>query len=211
MSHPPAAPQPSSSVEQCHLPTLRPIDAAQGLGLSNGLTKWFAEEVHPHGAQLKSYLRGAFPSVRDVDDVVQESYLRVWKLRATQTIQSAKGILFTVARHVALDLVRRNRTSPVESVADLADLSVVEERENVVAIIDQKEKVILLAKALATLPDRTREIVVLRKFHGVPQKDVAEQFGLSEAAVEHQVARGLKKCEAWMRKAGIENLYDERR
>lgn len=42
---------------------------------------WFTEHVHPHDAQLKAYLRGAFPAVRDVEDVVQESYLRVWRVR----------------------------------------------------------------------------------------------------------------------------------
>jgi hypothetical protein len=35
--------------------------------------RWFMEEVQPHDDQLKGYLHGAFPSVRDVDDVVQES------------------------------------------------------------------------------------------------------------------------------------------
>lgn len=64
--------------------------------------QWFANEVHAHASQLKAYLRGAFPSVRDVDDVVQESYLRIWKARAIHPIESAKTFLFTIARRVAL-------------------------------------------------------------------------------------------------------------
>ena len=207
MSHPPATPQPSTRAEPC--PALDPFDSVPGLDLPNGLSKWFTEEVHPHGAQLKSYLRGAFPSVRDVDDVVQESYLRIWRLRATQTIQSARAILFTVARHVALDLVRRNRASPVDSVADLAGLSGVEEKGGAIEFLEQQEKVRLLATALTALPDITREIVVMRKFQDIPQKEVAARLRVSEAAVEHHVARGLKKCEAWLRKAGIESLYNE--
>ena len=39
--------------------------------------RWFKEEVHSLDTRLKSYLRGSFPSV-DVEDVVQESYLRTW-------------------------------------------------------------------------------------------------------------------------------------
>src|SRR5688500_6163822 len=70
-------------------------------------TQWFKKEVHAHGGQLKSWLRGQFPSVRDVDDVLQESYLRVWKVRATQPVQSAKALLFTIARRIVLDDVRR--------------------------------------------------------------------------------------------------------
>lgn len=36
---------------------------------------WFTDEVQPHDVSLKAYLRGSFLTVRDVDDIVQESYL----------------------------------------------------------------------------------------------------------------------------------------
>lgn len=170
--------------------------------------RWFTEEVQLHDAQLKAYLRGSFPTLRDVDDVVQESYFRIWRARATQTIHSAKGFLFTLARHIALDAKRRERASPLAAVADLATLSAPEDRPSAAELIEQQEKIRLLAKALALLPDRTREIVVLRKLHGVPQKEVAGRLGLSEAAVEHHVARGLKRCESYLKKAGLANLYD---
>lgn len=209
MSPTPAAPQSTSGTAPCRAPALNSFEHPQGLTLPTEFSQWFTSEVHPHGAQLKSYLRAAFPGVRDVDDVVQESYLRVWKLRATQRIQSAKGILFTVARHVALDLLRRKRGSPVEAVADLAGLRAVEEKADPAEALDGQHKVMLLAKALAALPERTREIVVLRKFQGLSQKEVASRLGTSEAAIEHQVARGLKKCEAHLRKLGIASLYDE--
>jgi len=61
--------------------------------------RWFEEQVQPQGAQLKSYLRGSFPSIEDVDDIVQESYLRIWKARAAQPIESARAFLFRVARN----------------------------------------------------------------------------------------------------------------
>src|SRR5438876_12279709 len=60
-------------------------------------SRWFAAEVHAHERSLRAYLRGAFPSVRDVDDVVQESYVRVWKARLAHPIQSARSFLFQVA------------------------------------------------------------------------------------------------------------------
>lgn len=54
--------------------------------------------MHAHDEQLKSYLRLAFPTVRDVDDIVQESYLRTWRRQSSQPIRAAKAFLFTVAR-----------------------------------------------------------------------------------------------------------------
>ena len=71
--------------------------------------RWFTEQVQPHDANLRGYLRGSFPAMDEVDDVVQESYLRLWKARAVQPIKSGKAFLFRVARNLALDLLRRRR------------------------------------------------------------------------------------------------------
>src|SRR5882757_3892641 len=111
-------------------------------------SRWFAEEVHPHDGQLKAYLRGNFPSVRDVDDVVQESYLRVWKAKTAKPIASAKAYLFTVARHLAL-------------------CGVMEDRPSVADVLTEQEKIELLTDALAALPARPRAILLLHKFEGL--------------------------------------------
>src|SRR5687768_12172623 len=117
--------------------------AAMSLPTGN-LSKWFADEVHPHDASLKAYLRSSFPAVRDIDDVVQESYLRIWRSRAAQPIHSAKAFLFKVARHVALNLVDRQRASPVMVVGDLAALPVLDHGPGVVETVGRNEKLRLL-------------------------------------------------------------------
>jgi RNA polymerase sigma-70 factor (ECF subfamily) len=165
--------------------------------------RWFAEEVHPHGAQLKSYLRGSFPAVRDVDDVVQESFLRIWRARAMAPIASARGFLFRIARNLALDLVRRERISPIVAVTDLAALSVVEDRPDAAEKAAANQELMLLAAAIDALPARCREIVILRKLQGVPQKAIAAQLGLSEQTVQVQVLRGVKRCEKFLRQHGV--------
>jgi RNA polymerase sigma-70 factor (ECF subfamily) len=178
-----------------------------GQAIAENAARWFAAEVHPHDAQLKAYLRSSFPAVRDIDDVVQESYLRIWRSRAVQPIHSAKAFLFKVARHVALNLVDRQRASPVMVVGDLAALPVLDSRPGVVETVSKNEKVRLLVLALATLPPRCREIIILRKLKGVPQKDVAARLGIAEKTVEEQVARGVKRCEEYLRRRGVTNAY----
>lgn len=172
-------------------------------------SRWFAEEVHPHGGALRSYLRRSFPAVRDVDDVVQESYLRVWTARAGQPIRCARAFLFKVARHVALDLVRRHRASPIAEVRDFDALSVVEDKPNAADALSTAEKIQLIAEAIAALPPRCREIIVRRKLQGVSQREVAAQLGLSEKTVEVQVARGVRRCEEFVRARGIVSLFED--
>jgi DNA-directed RNA polymerase specialized sigma24 family protein len=40
--------------------------------------RWLSAEVDPHRGALRAYVQRAFPGVRDVDDVVQDSLLRIW-------------------------------------------------------------------------------------------------------------------------------------
>jgi RNA polymerase sigma-70 factor (ECF subfamily) len=166
-------------------------------------SKWFADEVHPHDAALKAYLRHSFPAVRDVEDVVQESYLEVWRSRATQPIRSARAFLFTVARHLALNLVARERSAPVVGVANLRKLDVAAESPDAAEATARSETRRLLVEALATLPPRCREITLLRKIEGMPQKEIAARLGVAEKTVEEQVARGVRRCETYLRRRGV--------
>ena len=165
--------------------------------------RWFTDEVQPHDAALRSYIRNAFPAVRDVDDVVQESYLRIWRSRAIEPIRCARAFLFTIARNIALKNVGRQRMSPEIIVGDLASLGILAEGHNAAETASRNETFLLLIEALATLPARCREITVLRKLKGVPQKEVAAHFGIAEKTVEEQVSRGVKRCEDYLRRRGV--------
>ncbi|MBI2497705.1 MAG: RNA polymerase sigma factor [Opitutae bacterium] len=155
--------------------------------------KWFAEDVQPHDSSLRAYLRGRFPDVRDVDDVMQESYLRIWKARALHPIDSAKAFLFRVARNLALDTIRRDRHSPINGVTDLAALFVLDDRPDAASAAARQQEIELLVDAIDALPARCREIFILRKLQGVSQKDIAARLGLSEQTVQVQAARGLRR------------------
>ena len=171
--------------------------------------RWFTEEVQPHAAALRSYLRGAFPTVRDVDDVVQESCLRVWRTRLAQPIQSARGFLFKVARHLALDVVRRDAVSPVHAVRDLAALPVVEDRPGLAVALSKREKIQLLAAAIDALPSRCRAVVVLRKLECLPQKQVAARLGIAEKTVEAQLANAERRCAEFLRRRGVQGYFTD--
>ncbi len=166
--------------------------------------RWFSQEVQPHGPVLRSYLRSTFPTVRDVDDVVQESFLRLWKTATTQRITSAKAYLFRVARNLALDVIRHESVSPLVSMGSLTDLPVLDDRAGVAEILTRVEKGKLLGQALAALPERCREILFFHKIKGLSQRAVAERFGLSEKTVANQVALGVNRCEEFFRARAIE-------
>lgn len=197
------APAAADSSAQEYLNQSVPESAPLSYAHSDENARWFASEVHSHDLQLKSYLRGSFPYVRDVDDVVQESYLRVWRRHLAQPIVSAKAFLFQVARNLAMDVIRHNRASPITEALDSVTLPVGEEHPGVVEGVCVNEEVDLLCDAITALPPRCREIVVLRKIKGVSQKEIASKLGLSESTVQVQASRGLRRCAEFLRERGV--------
>jgi RNA polymerase sigma factor (sigma-70 family) len=173
--------------------------------------KWFADEVHPYDAQLKAYLRGAFPAVRDVDDVVQESYLRVWRVRAEGPIRSARAFLFTVARRLAIDGARRRTASPIDAVEDLARLPVADDAADVARETELRERLAILGEAIGGLPERCREVFLLHKIHNLSRRETAERLGLAEKTVEVQTARAMDRCGEYLRRRGVTGLFSDER
>jgi RNA polymerase sigma factor (sigma-70 family) len=166
-------------------------------------SQWFAEELQPHEPALRAYLHRRFRDVRDVDDLVQESYLRMFRAGKGGQIACAKAYLFATARNVALTLFRRPKIFSDQPVTDFAVQSIVEESADVVERVSSNQEVSLLLDAIDALPSRCREIFILRKLRNMPQRDIARQLGLSEQTVQVQIARGAKKCAQFLKKRGV--------
>lgn len=167
-------------------------------------SQWFASEVHAHRTQLKSYLHHAFPSIRDVDDVVQESYVRVWRRHLFQPLACARSFLYKVARNLAIDALRRQTVSPIEAIPDLASLNVVSNVDGPVESACSRDEMELLLEAIETLPPRCREVVILRKLHGLSPPEIARRLGISEGTVHVHGAKGVRRCEEFLRQRGLE-------
>ncbi len=170
-------------------------------------TGWFATQVHAHDASLKGYLRRSFPSIRDVEDVVQESYLRVWRRQISRPIEqvsgsvraSVKSFLFQVARRLALDIIRHERASPIEHVTEFERSDVMDERRSIHEIVCTNQEFALLLDAIDTLPPRGREVVVLRKIRGYSPSETATCLGISEETVHVHLRRGLLRVQEFLR------------
>lgn len=173
--------------------------------------RWFTDEVLPNEPSLRAYLRAQFPRVTDVDDVVQSSYLRIWQRRAENQIGSIRGFLFTTAKRLAIDILRREKRSPISVVGELSGLDVVADEPVVSAQVARTECVQLLIAAIDSLPKRCREVVILRKLKFHSQREVAAMLGISEDGVEIQLTRGIARCREYLRRRGIRSLYDHGR
>ena len=164
-------------------------------------SRWFTQEVRAHEVALRSYLRDTFPSL-EADDVVQESYFRLWKARAKGRIISSKAYIFAVARNTARTLFHRRRVySPVE-LADLPESAVIEEGSDVADRVNDTLRFELALEAIDQLPPRCREIFRLAVLERLSTADIVARTGLAENTVYNQLAIGVRKCAEFLRAKG---------
>ncbi len=156
--------------------------------------RWFATEVQPHRPALRAWLLARFPTLPDVDDLVQESLARMLRAREAGPIGSARALLFTTARNLALDAVRRQRVVRFEPITDETPSSVLADGTDVVETISKQQELELLTKAIQSLPERARQVFTLRTAYGLTQKQIAERLGVSLSTVEKQMTQGIRLC-----------------
>ena len=166
-------------------------------------TRWFFEEVQIHEPSLRAYLRRAFPWLSDADDLVQDVMSRAWRAAQEGTIRSGRAFVFAAARNAALDLFRRRRIVTMEPLAESGPASVLDDGVDVAETVSRHEELALLREAIRSLPERCRQVLVLRKIHGLPQKEIAARLGISEHTVEVQTANAVHRCADFLRGRGM--------
>lgn len=166
-------------------------------------SRWFADEVQPHEPALRAYLRGRFPALTDVDDLIQETYSRVLRAKTTRRIAEVRPYLFAMARNAALDLARRARVVAIESLPDIEQLPVAEERPDAAALLDRDEEIALLREAIAALPERCREVLCLRRFDELSHREISERLGLSLKTVDAHLCVAVFRCRRFLLARGV--------
>lgn len=166
-------------------------------------TEWFLREVLPHEKKLRVYLRARFPKLRDVDDLVQESFARMMRARVAGPVTSAKSMLFTVARNAAFDLFRHERVLSIESLDELPSSQVLEERPDAAENVSRDQEIQLVIEAAQALPARCRRVFALRKIYGLSYKEISSKLGISESTVNAQVSFGIERCRQYLVARGV--------
>jgi len=153
---------------------------------------------------LKRFLRRFIKSREGADDLAQEAFLRAFAAESGRSIQSPKAFLFKVARNLALNELARQSSAATEPLGDFDGEEVLEDSSQAAVddAVDGRERIRMLARAIAALPPQCAKVFILRKMQGLSQKEIAARLNISVRTVENHVALGLVRCRAYMRAHG---------
>lgn len=165
-----------------------------GLGLDSGLE----EALYRRNAgRVFGFCLAQLGRREDAEDAVQTTFLHaVRSLRRGVVPLLESAWLLGIARNVCRERWEiAGRRARLESTCDPQDL----EREPAAAAEAPREELIGLEDALARLPDQQRRAILLRDWRGLSYAEVAEQLGVSRAAVETLIFRGRGTLAALLR------------
>ncbi|WDE10233.1 RNA polymerase sigma factor [Thalassomonas haliotis] len=139
----------------------------------------------------------------EIEDIVQETYVRICQIEHKETVSSPKSFMFKTARNLALDYQKQ---ANVKRLDNIDDLQVLEQLLSDNTKDEMYESALTdsefshFCEAVRLLPLQCRKVFVLKKVYGYSQREIAEQLSLSESTVEKHIANGMKRCALFMRK-----------
>tara|TARA_X000000950_G_scaffold133001_1_gene165789 strand:- start:68125 stop:68697 length:573 start_codon:yes stop_codon:yes gene_type:complete len=165
--------------------------------------EWFVEEVLPLEGSLERFLMRNWGVTDDIPDLRQDIYTRLYKAALTEIPDNTKAMMFATARNLLIDRRRRSRIVSIETVMDFEMSDVSSNEAGPFQTTSARAELRILQDALNALPDRTRDVIYLRKIEGNSQKETARILGISEPTVERHVSKGIRKLADQMGKFGI--------
>ncbi len=152
---------------------------------------WFVAEVLPLEAGLTQFLVHNWRNKNDIEDLLQDVYVRVYEAALKQIPESAKPFVFTTARNLLINRVRRERIIPIEAVAEWETLNVAKDEPGPDRVLMARDELARLQVTLDRLPPRCREAILLRRIEGLSRREIAARMGISEYTVAEYLTHSI--------------------
>lgn len=138
--------------------------------------------------------------VRDpfiAEDLAQEAYVRTKRAADNGTIEHIEAFLQTTARNLALDFLRhRRRRERIEVTAASGNFieNVAVNAPSAEDMLIEQRRIELFEEAIASLPERARQIMILNYLEGWSQPRIAEHLGVSPRTVWGDLKMAMAHC-----------------
>jgi RNA polymerase sigma-70 factor (ECF subfamily) len=145
---------------------------------------------------LGTFLRRLVASPQDAEDLVQETYLRVYQHRQRYDARSSiKTWMYTIALNLLRDRARRKAPGRLPDRAEIVEQHPVDRRMEKSELSDRVKNLV------QSLPEGQREVFTLHRYEGASYEEIAGMLGITVGAVKAQMHHALRKI-----RSGLEPL-----
>lgn len=144
-------------------------------------------------SQLRRAVSGIVRS-EEVDDIVQETWLKSYEAELKQEIQFEKTYMLKTARNLAINHVSRAAEKSNFSINELDEQDAIFAGMQLERHVESKERFLHFCRATDTLSPEVKRVFLLKKVYELSQREIADYLGISESTVEKHVAKGLHLC-----------------
>lgn len=155
---------------------------------------WFKTAYPKCIESLKKYLRRFVGSREEAEDLAHDAFLRVWASSNFDAGRERQGYLFATARNLALDWNKAHHVAKSDSVDTLPEIP--DNGSSVEQHAMTAEEFRTLSKAMSRLPERRRDVLMLRAFFECSCQEIADRLNISRTTVHRELARAIATIHA---------------
>ena len=148
-----------------------------------------------HESSLKKYISRFFLPSHEIDDICQETFLRSFESNIHNEIKRPKSFMYRVATNLIMSQYRRSSHKLTDYIEDLSDDIIPINTANIENDIDAQRKLGIFCESIATLPEKSRKILVMRKVYGFSIKEISRRLDVPTSTINYNIAKGMVRCD----------------
>ena len=153
----------------------------------------FSELVRNHAQGVMNVIYRMCGDVHIAEDAAQETFIQAWLHLSTYRPQtSLRNWLYRIAVNAATDMLRKEKRILPNS---MEDLQLTDGRPGPESLVSQQERIALVQKAVLSLPEASRAVLVLREYEGLSYQEISSTLDIPIGTVMSRLnyARKLLK------------------
>lgn len=153
------------------------------------------------GNPLRVYIRRFVHQESDVDDIYQDTYIKLMEVQQVSNIENIHGYARKVAKNLIIDKAKQAFSKCEEIVEEP-----VCNKSELGEIMDQQERIHIYQGIIQSMPAIRRQVFFSYRLKGDSKEEIAQRMGLSSEAVNKHITRALSMLKEHMAK-----VLDEKR
>lgn len=151
-----------------------------------------------YSADVRRFLGARLFQHEDVEDMVQETFLKAHRHANWNKVDNPKAYLVSTARNIFLDRLRSDKRDVTRNAHEISGLEIEDDQPSPEQCAISRNDYQHLCAAIEQLSPRIKQSVILNKFLNLTCAEVARTMNISPRTAEKHIAKGMVECRAYL-------------